>query len=579
MVYDAMTRKEGKRIVLTASRAEMAGWGANPFLAFVGGFPSRFTPQFLVNHLFEPDPPLPDHSAPFAPYGLRRIEAALLENGFDEEDIITVHANQLKHVIGPKTKVLGISSMDPLGMAYVSVTYTSFVGMGGVPTTGLEFWRLAHNPVFRKYKFPKILGGAGSWQLKNPKIRRQFGIDCIVMGEAEQEAPVLFRKALQGDPLPPIVHTKRPLDEEIFPIKKGTVYGAVEISRGCGRGCQFCSPTMKYRRNFPLDQIMQEVRVNLRAGADMILLATDDVFLYGSKERFLPNRKAVLDLYSAIANEPGVKSIQTAHASLAPAIVDPKMVQGITEIIGDKCRYEYNGKPVITVEVGVETGSPRLMQEHMRGKALPYDVSQWPEIVCEAYGILNDANWVPLCTLVTGLPKETEEDVLCTLDLVHRMRRFYTFFVPLFFVSLEDCALRKEKTLNLRRLTDLQWEVFIECWDHNLHHWRESWLKDLKDNIVLRQLIKIISGFLYFAYYKKRHGGRIKRMLTRIGGIVGKDYKFMLPFQHPFGKALPPSIIQRHQKPLSLLPVVPGSEDVPRELHYANNSPQYRIKH
>lgn len=568
----------GKKVVLTASTAEMAGWDADPFMAFAGGFPGRLFPKFLLRELYQPDKANPDYSAPFAPYGLRKIEATLLANGFDENDVITVHPKQLKHVMGPKTKVVGISSMDPLGMAYVSLTYTSLVGMGGVAATGIEFWRLTQNPTLNKYSIPRILGGAGSWQMKNPKIRKEYQFDCIVMGESEKIAPELFEKAVRGEKLPPLVQAERPADEDIPVIRNGAIYGAVEISRGCGRGCQFCSPTMKNRRSFPIEKVLKEVRANLRCGANMILLNTDDVFLYGSKERFIPNREAVVNLYKAVVEEPGVDVVQTAHASLAPAIINPEMVQDITETIGEKCQYTYKGNPVVTVEVGVETGSPRLMQEHMRGKALPYDVSQWPEIVCEAYGILNDANWVPLCTLVTGLPKETEEDVLYTLDLIHRMRRFKTFFVPLFFVSLEDCALRREKTLNLRQLTDLQWEMFIECWDHNLLHWRDVWLGDIKDTWINRQLIKLIGGFLYLSYYRFKHGGKSKRMLNRIAGILGRDYQFLLPFEHPFGGELPESILSRRKNQLSLLPVVPGSEDVPRELHYANHEPKYRIR-
>ncbi|MFX1317510.1 MAG: B12-binding domain-containing radical SAM protein [Promethearchaeota archaeon] len=573
-----MGRNGGKKVVLTASVAEMAGWDADPFMAFAGGFPGRLFPPILLKRMYKPDEPNADYSAPFAPYGLRKIEAALLENGFDEDDVMTVHPRYLKRVMGPNTKVVGISSMDPLGMAYVSLTYTSLTGLGDVSATGVEFWRLSQHPALREYHVPRILGGAGSWQLRNPRLRKEYGIDCIVMGESELEAPEIFNKAVRGEKLPPLVHAKRPADEDIPAIRNGAIYGAVEISRGCGRGCQFCSPTMKYRRNFPIKKILYEVRANLKSGANMILLNTDDVFLYGSKERFLPNREAVVGVYKAVVNEPGVDVVQTAHASLAPAILDPQMVSEITETIGDKCRYTYHGNPVVTVEVGVETGSPRLMQEHMRGKALPYDVSQWPEIVCEAYGILNDANWVPLCTLVTGLPKETEEDVLLTLDLIHRMRQFKTFFVPLFFVSLEDCALRKEKTLNLRRLTDLQWQMFIECWDHNLLHWRDIWLGEIKDFWLNRQFIKLIGGFLYLAYYKYKHGGRSKQMLNRISGILGKDYRFLLPFQHPFGGELPESLKKRHQTSLSLLPVIPGSEDVPRELHYVNHAPQYRLR-
>ncbi|MFW9830388.1 MAG: B12-binding domain-containing radical SAM protein [Candidatus Thorarchaeota archaeon] len=573
-----MGQNGGKKVVLTASTAEMAGWDADPFVAFAGGFPGRLFPKFVMRELYQPDKVNPDYSAPFAPYGLRKIEAALLANGFDENDLITVHPNQLKHVMGPQTRVVGVSSMDPLGMAYVSLTYTSLVGMGGVAATGVEFWRLTQNPALKKYAVPRILGGAGSWQLKNSKIREKYKFDCIVMGESEKTAPELFHKAIRGEKLPPIIHSERPGDEDIPVIRKGAIYGAVEISRGCGRGCQFCSPTMKYRRSFPIEKVLKEVRANLACGANMILLNTDDVFLYGSKERFIPNQSAVIDLYKAVVAEPGVDVVQTAHASLAPAIINPRMVQEITETIGDKCRYMYRGNPVVTVEVGVETGSPRLMQEHMRGKALPYDVKEWPEIVCEAYGILNDANWVPLCTLVTGLPKETEEDVLHTLDLIHRMRRFKTFFVPLFFVSLEDCALRKEKTLNLRRLTELQWEMFVECWDHNLLHWRDVWLGDIKNTWINRQLLKIVGGFLYLSYYRYKHGGKSKRMLNRIAGIIGKDYQFLLPFKHPFGGELPESLRIRHQNHLSLLPVVPGNEDIPQQMHYANHEPRYRVR-
>jgi radical SAM superfamily enzyme YgiQ (UPF0313 family) len=182
------------------------------------------------------------------------------------------------------------------------------------------------------------------------------------MGESEHDAPELFKKAIRGEKLPAIVHAKRLADEDIPAIRNGAIYGAVEISRGCGRGCQFCSPTMKYRRNFPIEKILQEVRANVKSGANMILLNTDDVFLYGSKERFLPNREAVVGVYEAVVNEPGVDVVQTAHASLAPAILDPQMVFEITETIGEKCRYQYQGNPVVTVEVGVETGSPRLMQ-------------------------------------------------------------------------------------------------------------------------------------------------------------------------------------------------------------------------
>jgi hypothetical protein len=84
---------------------------------------------------------------------------------------------------------------------------------------------------------------------------------------------------------------------------------------------------------------------------------------------------------------------------------------------------------------------------------------------------------------------------------------------------------------------------------------------------------------LYLAYYRFKHGGKSKRLLNRISGILGKDFKFMLPFSHPFGGQLPAFFNNRSQKKMNLLPVIPGSEDVPREMHYANHEVQYRLRH
>ncbi len=68
-----MGQNGGKKVVLTASVAEMAGWDADPFLAFAGGFPGRLFPAFLLRRIYKPDSPNLDHSTPFAPYGLRKI--------------------------------------------------------------------------------------------------------------------------------------------------------------------------------------------------------------------------------------------------------------------------------------------------------------------------------------------------------------------------------------------------------------------------------------------------------------------------------------------------------------------------
>ena len=112
---DKMPENGGVPIVLTASTIEMSDFNLNPFIAFSGGFP-----KFLVRKkLYPPVPFNPDGTAKFAPYGLRKVESLLIEE-FGEEKIVTVYPTNLHRFIGPETKIVGISTMDPLGIGFVS---------------------------------------------------------------------------------------------------------------------------------------------------------------------------------------------------------------------------------------------------------------------------------------------------------------------------------------------------------------------------------------------------------------------------------------------------------------------------
>jgi len=134
--------KRGAKIVLTASATEMSDVYNSQFLAFAGGFSKGPIPLGLSRkQLYPPVESNYEKTAKYAPYGLRKVEAALLENGFDRSDIAVVHPYHLSVFIGSYTKVVGISTMDPLGTGYVSKTYSSLVG-GGEPINSIEFRKL-----------------------------------------------------------------------------------------------------------------------------------------------------------------------------------------------------------------------------------------------------------------------------------------------------------------------------------------------------------------------------------------------------------------------------------------------------
>jgi len=519
----------GVKIVLTASAVEMSDFYNSQFFAFVGGFSKGPIPAWLPRkHLYPPAESNSDGTAKYASYGLRKVEAALLETGFKESDIAVVQPHQLNAFVGSKTKVVGVSTMDPLGMGYVSKTYSSLIG-GGEPMNAIEFRALLKHPSFRKHKPTIIVGGAGAWQLERKQIMRSYGIDCVVLGESETIVADLFTKAAKGERVPSVVRCNtNPTLEEIPAIKHASLHGCVEISRGCGRNCQFCTPTMQQRRNFPLDKIMKEVAVNVKEGNGKITLATEDIFLYGVKDNgFIPNKTAVIELLRTVASYPGVTAVQPAHMSLAPVVYDPSMIKEAAEILIERNWHGYCGKPIVTAETGVETGSVRLLRKYMAGKPLPFRPEEWRELVPQAFGILNDNDWFPLATLIVGLPDETEDDVEETLELIDDLDKYNAFFVPLLFVPLEKCRLENQSGAELNSLSKLRWDFLTECWEYNVRVWRSSYLEFRIHSPLLYEActklflpsIGLISGL----YYGAKHGKIAKEAIWNMTGLSLKE--------------------------------------------------------
>jgi radical SAM superfamily enzyme YgiQ (UPF0313 family) len=521
-----MTTGSGFKVVLTASATEMSDYLNNPFMAFVAGFGKGPIPLgFARKTLYPPVERNQDGRVKYAPYGLRKVEAMLLESGFTESDVVVVHPWDLDDFVGSDTKVVGISSMDPTGMGYVSKTYSSIMG-GGEPMNAIEFHKLVKHRSIKKFKPKVIVGGFGSWQLERKNVANDYGVDCIIIGGRSDPIIEVFKKAVNGEVLPRVVRAEESLhswDYTMMPLTRhAAIHGAVEISKGCGRNCQFCTPTMQTKVDIPLNRVMEEVKTSTREGSDHISLVTEDLFLYGAKSKqFIPNKKAVVKLVKSVADYPGVKSIQASHMSLAPVVCKPDMVRELAEILIERSWYSHGNKPIITAETGIETASTRLMRKYMAGKMLPYKPEQWQEIVTSAFGILNDNDWYPLATLIVGLPGEKEEDVLETLELMDALKGYNAFYVPLFFVPLESCVLMHKKGAELDSLSKTRWDFFIRCWAYNIRIWRDTFLeKRIRNPIVFKTVTNIvipyftrIAGF----YYGWTRGEQLKQAFWTLG--------------------------------------------------------------
>lgn len=520
-----MTSDSGVKVVLTASATEMSDYYNNPFVAFVAGFArGPFPSWFLRRVIYPPIERNHDRRARYAPYGLRKVEALLLGNGFGESEVAVVHPADLDVFVGSNTKVVGISSMDPTGMGYVSKTYSSLVG-GGESMNAVEFQRLVKHPSIRRFKPKVIVGGFGSWQLERKRVADSYGVDCVLIGGKKEAIVDVFMRAVNGGSLPRVIRAENGRQDsahESMPlIRHAAIHGAVEISKGCGRNCQFCTPTMQCKVDVPLDRIMKEVEITTKERSSSITLVTEDLFLYGAKDkRFTPNKEAVLKLVKSVADHPGVEGIQPSHMSLAPVVCNPGMVKEVAEVLIAHNWYFHGSKAIVTSETGIETGSVRLMRKYMAGKMLPYKPDQWTEIVTQAFGILNDSDWYPLATLIVGLPEESEEDVAETLELMEDLKDFNAFYVPLFFVPLENCLLMHKRGAELDSLSRMRWELFIRCWEYNVRIWRDTFLEHrIRNQRIFSAVKTILIPFAAKAagiYYGLKRGEEMRRALWKM---------------------------------------------------------------
>ncbi|MEM2925570.1 MAG: radical SAM protein [Methanocellales archaeon] len=473
----------GYKIVLTADRTLMSEYSDKIFLGFSACIPKGLILDQIYFSLLCPSVKVNDDgSVKHAPYGTRKIEAALLNSGFKREDIVVAHPDCLEKVVGSNTKVIGITENDPLGIGPATSTFTQLFGKQAY--MALKFKELLNNKAIQIHRPKIIVGGPGTWQLEDEKIRRELGIDCVVIGEGEKVAPILFEKAINNEELPGVVYGEPALESEIPIIQGASISGIVEIARGCGRGCDFCIPTLQRFRCFSIDHILQEVEVNLRAGRNPLLHA-EDVLRYKARG-WEVNKEAVIDLFKTI-KQLGVNSIGISHFSLSSVASAPDLIEEISNIL------DVNEKRWISGQTGIETGSPKLMREHMMGKCKPFKPEDWRNVVVTAFEILAKNSWVPCATLILGLPGEDERDVDSTIDLVEELSNFKSLIVPLFFVS-EGRLKNRVESFSLDKMTLKHSELFLKCWEHNLN-WGEVLVKEYFEG--KKHMLKLLFSYAF----------------------------------------------------------------------------------
>src|SRR5262245_6178979 len=387
----------GKRIVLTAPLTESidhAGYFIQMSMAslpiWLEGILNRKYPTWRNVERNT------DSSARYMPAGLRVLEKALLTH-FDPDDIAACYPDDLDKFIGPDTRVVAVSTHNPLGVTFAAGVYASIFGSNRMPINSHYaremFAKVKASPYRQNFKV--IVGGSGGWQISQTNAWDDLSVDCIVEGRSESKQTIdLFARALRGEDIPRMVDVGHPASrEEILVPDKRTTFGVVEMTTGCGRRCQFCLPELNPQLDVPKDHIMAGVRANVRDGNNQISLATEDMFIWGQVHTdtpfYFPNRDALTDLYSDIVNTPGVQHHVLSHATIAPAVVDPMLIKRLTEICIDKSPIKipvlstHPEKRALVPLIGLETGSIRVAKQIMPSKGVPFSIEDWPSVRSE----------------------------------------------------------------------------------------------------------------------------------------------------------------------------------------------------
>ena len=490
--------KNGLRIVLTAERTLMARFGVL-FDGMVSASQTTRTPALLMKRFVAPRMSANSLRAPQAPLGLRRIEAALAKSGEDPRQVAIVTEENLPRAVGPATRIIGVSSGDPAGMGMNSSTMEGIAG--GKIYCAKWFQDLVARIGRLRAKAPDarlVVGGPGAWQLAAGEAGQKVpGIDHIITGYCEKNIAAVFSRIAAGEGLPRLIQGESERADCIPGIRGATVMGVVEISRGCGLGCGFCTLAREPMVHLSAETILSDVKINLAGGQRNISLISEDVFRYGgSGTNVTPD--ALCDLLDRVRSMPGVALMQADHANIASVAgySDEELKRVRRLLAGDG-----NGRNYVWLNLGVETASGELLAANGgRAKMNGPHPNTWGDFCMAQVHRLLEAGFFPLISLVFGLPGETPDHVCETERWVDRLRDARVAVFPLFYAPVD----RATRPFGPSDMTDAHWRLFRRCYRLNFK-WipRLCWDNQTRGSVALwRRLTVQVFGRMQTLWWK-----------------------------------------------------------------------------
>ena len=399
-----------------------------------------------------------------ASISIRRVESCLLaRTDLTADDVVCVTPESLGKVLGPWVKIVGVSSSDPLGGGMSNTTTSAF--WSGQLYTALWTDRMMQQICRAKdrWGFTVIAGGGGAWQwARDRAAAERQGIDVIYEGYFESVGPQRVTDILAGRAVADHVPAGETATAAVEPIAGPAVLGMLELSRGCGKGCGFCPMGAQRMEHVSPETILADLETNIAGGQRSAVSGSEDFFRYGGTGSKV-NFEALRSLLERMQEVRGLGFMQIDHANISSVL--QLSVEELSEIrrllrFGQDVKY-------LWVNMGIETASPRLLRSVSPGKAAPFAIDDWEEMVRDAAERIAQAGFFPVFSVVLGMPGETPDDVARTMKLVQDLDRRPVVIFPIFYEPLPRPGAEGDRAFSLDTMTPAHLELYTTCYEIN----------------------------------------------------------------------------------------------------------------
>jgi len=445
-------------------------------------------PAWMMRHVLSP-PARTDAAgrARTAPLGVRRVEAALLDaTPLGPDDVAVTTPEAVGRLLGPWTKVVGVSSSDPLGHGMSNTTTRAF-------SRGRLYTRVWTD------------------RLMADEEAARHGIDTVFEGYFEGDGPERLMAIIDGGEGPAHHHSRATAAEAARPIRRPSTMGVVELSRGCGNGCRFCLMADRQMGHLSEDTILADVETNVAAGARALVSSSEDFFRYGADGR----RVRFERLRALLARVEAVRRgafMQVGHGNITSVLqLEDAQLAEIRRLLAPEPDARH-----LWINLGLESANGRLVAANGPGKIAPFDPADWEAMARDAADRLRRAGFFPLFSVILGLPGETPDDIDRTHRLVRRLGEGPTAVFPVFHEPVRPD--RDGPGFGLPAMTRRHLDLYAACYEMNFR-WipRVYWDNQRAGSVPwTRRALTQVLGRAEIRLWRRRFQ-RLRRSLDGVG--------------------------------------------------------------